>query len=106
MCRIPFLMLVNPHPPYLTMGQFIFHRLIYLFDPCVGIGSVQMRNRPHNKGLTMSKMPPMATSGKLANASKRKHARQVLESEQRQRDRRELLSSIGKNSAPAAVAKR
>jgi hypothetical protein len=28
-------------------------------------------------------MLPMATSGKLANASKRKHAHQVLESEQR-----------------------
>ena len=97
------LILVNPHPPYLTMDQFIFHRLIYLFDTCVGIGSVQMRNRPHNKGLTMSKMPPMATSGNLANASKGKHARQVLESEQRQHDRRELLSLIGKNSAPAVV---
>jgi len=65
---------------------------------------VQMWNRPHNKGLTMSKMPPMATSGKIANASTLKHARQVLESKQRQRDRRELLSSIGKNSAPAIVA--
>ncbi len=35
------LILVNPHPPsYLTMDQFIFHCLIYLFDLCVGIGSV------------------------------------------------------------------
>ena len=67
---------------------------------------MQMQNCPHNKGLTMSKMPPMVTTGKLANASKRKHAHQVLESEQRQLDRRELLSSIGKNSTPAAVAKR
>ena len=72
------LILVNPHTPYLTIDKFICHCLIYLFDACVGIGSVQMRNRPHNKGLTMSKMPPMATtSGKLANASKRKHARLV-----------------------------
>ena len=54
----------------------------------------------------MSKMPPMVTNGKLANASKRKHAHQVLESEQRQLDRRELLSSIGNNSVPAAAAKR
>ena len=84
------LILVNLHPPYLTIDQFIFHRLIYLFDACVGIGSVQMWNRLHNKGLTMSKMPPMATSGKLVNASKRKHARQVLESEQQQHDCREL----------------
>jgi hypothetical protein len=61
------LILVNPHLPHITIDQFIFHRLIYLFDPCVGIGSVQMRNRLHNKGLTMSKMPPMATSGKLAS---------------------------------------
>ena len=38
------LILVNPHPPYLKMDQFIFHRLIYLFDTCVGIGSVQMRS--------------------------------------------------------------
>ena len=51
----------------------------------------------------MSKMPPVATSGKLAKASKRKHARQVLESEQWQRDCRELLSLIGKNIAPAIV---
>jgi hypothetical protein len=93
-----------PHTPYLTIDQFIFHHLIYFFDACVGIGSVQMQNRPHNKGLTMSKMPPMATSGKLANASKRKHARQVLKSEQRQHDHRELLSSIGKNSAPDVFA--
>ena len=85
------------------MDQFIFHRLIYLFDTCVGIGSVQMRNRPHNKGLTMSKMPSMANSGNLANASKGKHACQVLESEQQQHDHRELLSLIGKNSAPAVV---
>ena len=99
------LILVNPHLPHLTIDQFIFHRLINLFGPCVGIGSVQMRNRPHNKGLTMSKMPPMATSGKIANASKCKHAHQVLENEQQQRDPRELLSSIGKNSAPAAAAK-
>jgi hypothetical protein len=63
-----------------------------------------MQNRPHNKGLTMSKMPPMATSGKLANSSKRKHARQVLKSEQRQRDHRELVSLIGKNSAPDVFA--
>jgi hypothetical protein len=101
---ISVLILVNPHPPHLTIGQFIFHRLIYLFDGCVGIGSVQMRNRPHNKGLTMSKMPPVATSGKLAKASKRKHACQELESEQRQHDRRKLFSSIGKNYAPAVVA--
>ncbi len=69
------LILVNPHPPYLTMDQFIFHRLIYLFDRCVGMGtSMQMWNRPHNKRLTMSKMPPTATSGKLAHAGKRKHS--------------------------------
>ncbi len=98
------LILVNPDPPYLTIDQFVFHLLIYIFDACVGIGSVQMQNHPHNKGLTMSKMPPIATSGKLANASKRKHARQVLESKQRQCDRRELLSSIGNDSAPAVVA--
>ncbi len=60
------LILVNPHLHHLTIDQFIFHHLIYLFDPCVGIGSVQMRNCLHNTGLTMSKMPPMATSGKLA----------------------------------------
>ena len=52
----------------------------------------------------MSKMPPMATSGKLVHAGKRKHACQVLKSEQRQHDRRDLLSSLGKNSALAVVA--
>ena len=30
------------HSPYLTMGQFIFHRQLYLFVMCVGIGSVRM----------------------------------------------------------------
>ena len=59
------LILVNPHLRHLTIEQFIFHCLIFLFNECVGIGSVQMRNRLHNKGLTMSKMLPMATSGKL-----------------------------------------
>ena len=52
----------------------------------------------------MSKMPPMATSDKLVDASKRTHACQVLKSEQQQRVRRDLSSSIGKNSAPAVVA--
>jgi hypothetical protein len=97
------LILANPHLPHLTIEQFIFHRLIFLFDVCMGISSVQLRNRPHNKGLTMSKMPPVATSGKLVKASKRKHACQVLERVQQQRDCRELLSLIGKNFAAAVV---
>ncbi len=52
----------------------------------------------------MSKMPPMATSGKHAHAGKCKHAPQVLESKQRQCNRRDLLSSLGKNSSLAVVA--
>jgi hypothetical protein len=84
-----------------------FSLLIFIFDACVGISSVQMWNRPHNKGLTMSKMPPVATSGKLAKASKCKHAHQVLKSEQQQSD----LVWRGGNasmvcSAQAAVAVR
>ena len=50
------LILVNPHlPHHLTIEKNIFHRLIFLFDACVGIGSVQMQNRPHNKGIDHAK---------------------------------------------------
>jgi len=45
----------------------------------------------------------MATSGKLALAGKRKHTRQLLESEQRQHNRRDLLSLLGKNSSLAVT---
>ena len=100
-CVLICSILVNPHPPYLTMDQLIFHQLLYLFVTCVGIGSVQM-GEPSMHGKT--KMPPMAPSGKLAHAGKCKHARQLLESEQRQCNRRDLLSSLGKNSALAVVA--
>ena len=62
---------------------------------CVGIGSVQMGELfIRNKGEMMLKMPPMATSGKLAHAGKHKHARQLLESKQWQCNCRDLLSSI------------
>ena len=42
----------------------------------------------------MSKRPPLGTSGKLALAGKRKLARQLLDLEQRERDRRGLLSLV------------
>ena len=72
---------------------------------CVGIASVQMGEPSiRNKGEMMSKMPLMATSGKLAHAGKRKHAHQLLESTQRQCNCRDLLSSLGKNSSLAVVA--
>ena len=41
----------------------------------------------------MSKRPPL---GKLAQAGKRSRERQLLEREQRERDRRDLLSLVGK----------
>ena len=83
----PLLIFVNLHPP------FIFHPLLYLFDTCAGIGSVQMgESSIRNKG--EMKMPPMATSGKLGHAGKRKHAHQLLKSEQWQRVCRDLLSLI------------
>ena len=47
----------------------------------------------------MSKRPPL---GKLALASKRGRERQLLDREQRERDCRDLLSSVGKNSSLAA----
>ena len=47
----------------------------------------------------MSKRPPL---GKLALAGKRNRARQLLDREQRERDRRDLLSFVGKNSSLAA----
>ena len=46
----------------------------------------------------MSKRPPL---GKLALAGKRNHERQLLDREQRERDRRDLLSLVGKNSSLA-----
>ncbi len=42
----------------------------------------------------MSKRPPLGTSGKLALASKRNLARQLLDCEQRERDCRGLLSLV------------
>jgi len=47
----------------------------------------------------MSKRPPL---GKLLLASKRGRVCQLLDREQRERDRRDLLSSVGKNSSLAA----
>jgi len=42
----------------------------------------------------MSKRPPLGTSGKLALAGKRKLVRQLLDREQRERNRRGLLSLV------------
>jgi hypothetical protein len=46
----------------------------------------------------MSKRPPL---GKLAQAGKRNRERQLLDRERREHDRRDLLSSVGKNSSLA-----
>ena len=43
----------------------------------------------------MSKRPPANTTGKLALAGKRKQESQILGREQRERDRRDLLSLVG-----------
>jgi hypothetical protein len=47
----------------------------------------------------MSKRPPLGTTGKLALAGKHSRERQLLDHEQRERDRRDLLSLVGKNSS-------
>jgi hypothetical protein len=53
----------------------------------------------------MSKRPPMAnTTGKLALAGKRKQARQILDRKHRERNRRDLLSLVGKNSSLAVAS--
>ena len=49
----------------------------------------------------MSKRPPLCTTGKIALAGKRNRERQLLDREQRERDRRDLLSLVGKNSSLA-----
>ena len=49
----------------------------------------------------MSKRPPLGTTGKLALAGKRSRARQLLDREQCERNRRDLLSLVGKNSSLA-----
>jgi len=49
----------------------------------------------------MSKRPPLGTTGKLALAGKRNRPRQLLDCEQCERDRRDLLSLVGKNSSLA-----
>ena len=46
----------------------------------------------------MSKRPPL---GKLALAGKRNRERQLLDRERRERNRRDLLSLVGKNSSLA-----
>ena len=49
----------------------------------------------------MSKRPPLGTTGKLALAGKCSRARQLLDREQRERNHRDLLSLVGKNSSLA-----
>ncbi len=49
----------------------------------------------------MSKRPPLGTTGKLALAGKCSRARQLLDRKQRECDRRDLLSLVGKNSSLA-----
>jgi hypothetical protein len=89
----------------------VFRLLLFLFVTCVGIASVRLGGpsiHNHNKGETMSKRLPLGTTGKLALAGKRSRARQLLEREQRERDRRDLLSLVGKNSSlmfPVAAGK-
>ena len=86
------------------MIQFIFRHLIFLFVTCVGIASVRLGGpsiHNHNKGETMSKRPPLGNTGKLALAGNRNRARQLLDREQRERDLRDLLSLVGKNSSLA-----
>jgi hypothetical protein len=52
----------------------------------------------------MSKRPPPNTAGKLALAGKRKQARLVMDRKQRECDRRDLLSLVGKNSSLAVAS--
>jgi hypothetical protein len=87
------------------MAQFFYYLLLYLFVTCVGIGSVWL-GMPSicNEGETMSKRPPANTTGKLALADKRKQARQIFDREQRERDRRDLISLVGKNSSFAVAS--
>ncbi len=49
----------------------------------------------------MSKRPPLCTTGKIALAGKRNRERQLLDREQREHYRRDLLSLVGKNSSLA-----
>ena len=65
----------------------------------VRLGGPSIHN--HNKGETMSKRPPLGNTGKLALAGNRNRARQLLDREQRERDLRDLLSLVGKNSSLA-----
>ena len=84
------------------MIQFIFRHLIFLFVTCVGIASVRLVGPSiHNKGETMSKRPPLGTTGKLALAGKHNRACQLLDREQCERNRRDLLSLVGKHSSLA-----
>jgi hypothetical protein len=81
-----------------------FCHLIFLFVTCVGIASVRLGGpsiHNHNKGETMSKRPPPGTTGKLALAGKHNRARQLIDRKQRERNRRDLLSLVGKNSSLA-----
>jgi hypothetical protein len=83
--------------------MFFFNYLLNLFDTCVGIGSVRL-GVPSicNKGETMSKRLPANTTGKLVLAGKHKQARQILDREQWECNRRNLLTLVGKNSSVAS----
>jgi len=78
---------------------FIIYSIYSLGSVRLGVPSIC------NKGDTMSKSPPANTTGKLALACKCKQARQILDREQRKRDRRDLLSLVGKNSSVASGPK-
>ena len=55
----------------------------------------------------MSKRLPLGTTDKLALAGgKRSCARQLLDRKQRERDRRDMLSLVGKNSSLAVSSGR
>ncbi len=93
--------LVDFHFPCLTMKHFFSSSNLFIRymcgNRCARLGGPFI----HYKGETVSKRPPLGTTGKLALAGKCNRARQLLDCKQRQRDCRDLLSLIGKNSSLA-----
>ena len=68
--------LADFHSPYLTMGQFIFHHLLYLFVTCVEIGSVWM-GKPsicNKHGLWFALAPAVKTSQAPGGTSRQEAA--------------------------------
>ncbi len=83
------------------MDTFFF--VIYSFYSLHVWESLAWVDQLHNKRETMSKRPPLCTTGKIALAGKRNCERQLLDRKQRERDRRDLAAWQRRGGGGSAV---